>query len=157
MTYGDLTFHQYCDKIDSVTASQINSVASKLLAGKPTLLVTGGSINLVPSVTDVSRQLNWDPLTRRSSNSNKTSPFPSKSRYTRGSLKWLAGRKCVLYNDYSKLQGCTKHKWQRGYKYKCIRRWTGLDNNKNIRSHNRKWKWVIKSCFILFRGLRYFW
>ena len=58
MTYGDLTFHQYCEKIDNVTASQINSVASKLLAGKPTLLVTGGAINLVPSVTDVSRQLN---------------------------------------------------------------------------------------------------
>merc|ERR1719446_1631840 len=58
MTYGDLTFHQYCEKIDNVTASQINSVASKLLAGKPTLLVTGGAINLVPSVTDVARQLN---------------------------------------------------------------------------------------------------
>ena len=24
MTYGDLTFHQYCEKIDNVTASQIN-------------------------------------------------------------------------------------------------------------------------------------
>lgn len=58
MTYGDLTFHQYCEKIDSVTASQINSVASKMLAGKPTLLVTGGAINLVPSVTEVGRQLN---------------------------------------------------------------------------------------------------
>lgn len=58
MTYGDLTFHQYCDKIDNVTSSQINSVASKLLSGKPTLVVTGGAINLVPSVTDVSRQLN---------------------------------------------------------------------------------------------------
>merc|ERR1712153_191617 len=49
MTFGDLTFHQYCDKIDAVASSQINSVASKLLAGKPTLLVTGGAINLVPS------------------------------------------------------------------------------------------------------------
>ena len=58
MTYGDLTFHQYCEKIDSVTASQINSVATKMLAGKPTLLVTGGAINLVPSVTEVGRQLN---------------------------------------------------------------------------------------------------
>ena len=57
MTMGDLTFHQYCDKIDNVTSSQINSVASKMLQGKPTLLVTGGAINLVPSVTDVSRQL----------------------------------------------------------------------------------------------------
>ena len=58
MTYGDLTFHQYCDKIDAVTSDQINKVATKLLAGKPTLLVSGGAINLVPSVTDVSRQLN---------------------------------------------------------------------------------------------------
>ena len=59
LTFGDLTFHQYCDKIDSVTSRDINRVAEKLLSGKPTLLVTGGAINLVPSVTDVSRQLNW--------------------------------------------------------------------------------------------------
>jgi processing peptidase subunit beta len=58
MTYGDLTFHQYCEKIDAVTSSQINSIAGKLTSGKPTLVVTGGAINLVPSVTDVSRQLN---------------------------------------------------------------------------------------------------
>ena len=57
MTYGDLTFHQYCDKIDAVTSSQINRAAEKVLAGKPTLLVTGGAINLVPGVTDVQRQL----------------------------------------------------------------------------------------------------
>ena len=58
MTYGDLTFHQYCEKIDAVTSSDINSVASKLLQGKPTLLVTGGAINMVSSAADVSRQLN---------------------------------------------------------------------------------------------------
>jgi predicted Zn-dependent peptidase len=58
MTFGDLTFHEYCDKIDAVTSSSINRVASKVLQGKPTLLVMGGAINLVPSVTDVSRQLN---------------------------------------------------------------------------------------------------
>jgi predicted Zn-dependent peptidase len=58
MTFGDLTIHQYCDKIDSVTSDQINRVASKLLSGQPTLLVSGGAINMVPSVTDVSRQLN---------------------------------------------------------------------------------------------------
>jgi processing peptidase subunit alpha len=57
MTYGDLTFHQYCDKIDAVSSEQINRVASRVLSGKPTLLVMGGAINLVPSVTDVSRQL----------------------------------------------------------------------------------------------------
>lgn len=58
MTYGNLTFQDYCDSIDAVTSAQINSVATNLLAGKPTMLVTGGAINLVPSVTDVSRQLN---------------------------------------------------------------------------------------------------
>jgi processing peptidase subunit beta len=58
MTFGDLTIHQYCDKIDNVTSDQINRVASKLLSGQPTLLVSGGAINMVPSVTDVSRQLN---------------------------------------------------------------------------------------------------
>ena len=58
MTFGDLTIHQYCDKIDSVTSDQINRVASRLLSGQPTMLVSGGAINMVPSVTDVSRQLN---------------------------------------------------------------------------------------------------
>jgi len=58
MTFGDLTFHQYCDKIDAVTSEDINRIASKVLSGKPTLLVSGGAINLVPGVTDVSRQLN---------------------------------------------------------------------------------------------------
>lgn len=58
MTYGDLTFHQYCEKIDAVTSSDVNAVASKLLSGKPTLLVTGGAINMVSSAADVSRQLN---------------------------------------------------------------------------------------------------
>jgi predicted Zn-dependent peptidase len=55
MTFGDLTFHQYCEKIDTVTSSDINAVASKLLSGKPTLLVTGGAINMVSSAADVSR------------------------------------------------------------------------------------------------------
>ena len=58
MTFGDLTFHQYCEKIDAVTSYDINNVASKLLAGKPTLLVTGGAINMVSTAADVSRQLN---------------------------------------------------------------------------------------------------
>jgi predicted Zn-dependent peptidase len=57
MTFGDLTFHQYCDKIDAVTSDQINRVASKVLSGKPTMLVTGGAIILVPTITDVQRLL----------------------------------------------------------------------------------------------------
>ena len=57
LTYGDLTFHQYCDKIDAVTSSQINAAADRLLGGKPTMVITGGAINLVPNITDVQRQL----------------------------------------------------------------------------------------------------
>ena len=58
MTFGDLTFAQYSERIDAVTSEQINQAASKVLSGKPTMLVTGGAINLVPSVTDVAAQLN---------------------------------------------------------------------------------------------------
>ena len=58
MTFGDLTFAQYCEKIDAVTSDQINACASKTLSGKPTMLVTGGAINLVPTITDISKQLN---------------------------------------------------------------------------------------------------
>ena len=58
MTFGDLTFAQYCDRIDAVTSEQINAAATRVLSGKPTMLVTGGAINLVPSITEVARQLN---------------------------------------------------------------------------------------------------
>ena len=58
MTYGDLTFHQYCSKIDAVTSADINSVATRLLAGKPTMLVTGGAINMVSSAANVSEAVN---------------------------------------------------------------------------------------------------
>ncbi len=56
-TFKDLTFHKYCDQIDSVTSSQINKAAEKAFAGKPTLVVTGDAINLVPNITDVHKQL----------------------------------------------------------------------------------------------------
>ena len=57
LTYGDLTFHKYSDQIDAVTADDISRAASRALSTKPTMLVTGGAINLVPSITDVQRQL----------------------------------------------------------------------------------------------------
>jgi mitochondrial-processing peptidase subunit alpha len=58
MTFGDLNFQQYCDKIDSVSSEQINRAAARVLSGKPTMVVTGGAINMVPTITDVQRQLN---------------------------------------------------------------------------------------------------
>jgi processing peptidase subunit alpha len=55
---GDLTFHQYADRIDSVTSSDINEVAERMLATKPTIVVQGSAINVVPTINDVQRQLN---------------------------------------------------------------------------------------------------
>lgn len=57
LTFGDLTFHKYCDQIDAVTAEDIKRAASRALSTKPTMIVTGDAINLVPSITDVQRQL----------------------------------------------------------------------------------------------------
>ena len=55
---GELTFHQYCSRVDEVTSRDINSVAEKMLSGKPTILVQGSAINVVPTINDVQRQLN---------------------------------------------------------------------------------------------------
>lgn len=57
IAHGDLTFHQYADQIDAVTSQDIKRAASRTLGTKPTLLVSGGAINLVPTITDVQRQL----------------------------------------------------------------------------------------------------
>lgn len=56
-SHGSLTIWKHLDAIESVTSSQINDAAKRILAGKPTMVVTGGAINLVPSMTDVQRQL----------------------------------------------------------------------------------------------------
>ena len=53
-----MTFHKYGEMIDSVTSSQINSAADKAFSEKPSLVVTGDAINLVPNITDVHKQLN---------------------------------------------------------------------------------------------------
>ena len=58
MTFGDLTINAYCDIVDQVDSAQINRAATKALGGVPTMVVSGGAINLVPSATEVSRQLN---------------------------------------------------------------------------------------------------
>ena len=55
--YGELNFHKYAEMIDNVTDSQIADVVGRVTQGKPSLLVTGGAINLVPTVTDVQNLL----------------------------------------------------------------------------------------------------
>jgi hypothetical protein len=55
--FGALNFHKYSEMLDEVTSSDINRVVSRALNSKPTMLVTGGAINLVPTITEVQRQL----------------------------------------------------------------------------------------------------
>jgi len=54
-TFGELSFHSYTKQIDSITVSDINRAAREMFVGKPTLVVTGDAINLVPNVTDVAK------------------------------------------------------------------------------------------------------
>lgn len=58
MTYGNITFHDYLENIDKITSEDINSIAAQMLAGRPTMVVTGSAINVVPSVDDVQKMLN---------------------------------------------------------------------------------------------------
>lgn len=53
MTFGTLTHRDYINEIDKVTSEQINKVASRLLKGKPTLVVLGSGINEVPTIGDI--------------------------------------------------------------------------------------------------------
>lgn len=39
--------------IDGVTSERINQATERMLQGKPTLVVTGNAINLVPSIADI--------------------------------------------------------------------------------------------------------
>jgi len=43
--------------IDNVTSDQINKAVSNLLKGRPTLVVTGNAVNLVPSIADIQAKL----------------------------------------------------------------------------------------------------
>ena len=58
MTYGKLTFQEYLENIDRITSEDINLLATEMLKGKPTMVVTGSAINVVPSVVDVQKMLN---------------------------------------------------------------------------------------------------
>ena len=56
-SHGSLTMWKHMEAIENVTSAQINECAKRMMATKPTMVVTGGAINLVPSMTDVTRQL----------------------------------------------------------------------------------------------------
>jgi predicted Zn-dependent peptidase len=58
MTFGKLTFNDYLEQIDKITSLDINVIATQMLAGLPTIIVTGSDIESVPSVTEVQKMLN---------------------------------------------------------------------------------------------------
>ena len=43
--------------IDNVTSDQINRAVDRLVQGRPTLVVTGNAVNLVPSTADIQTKL----------------------------------------------------------------------------------------------------
>ena len=49
--------NQYLTLIDNVTSDQINRAVDNLLKGRPTLVVTGNAVNLVPSISDIQAKL----------------------------------------------------------------------------------------------------
>jgi hypothetical protein len=48
---------RYLDLIDGVTSQDINKAAELLLKSKPTMVVTGNAVNLVPSIADIQGRL----------------------------------------------------------------------------------------------------
>ena len=49
--------YEYANLIEQVTSKDINEAAELLIGRKPTLVVTGNAVNLVPSVADIQQRL----------------------------------------------------------------------------------------------------
>jgi hypothetical protein len=49
--------YDYAHIIEGVTSKDINDAAEFLLTKKPTLVVTGNAVNMVPSVADIQQKL----------------------------------------------------------------------------------------------------
>jgi len=43
--------------IDNVTSEQVNKAVERLVKRRPTLVVTGNAVNLVPSISDIQTKL----------------------------------------------------------------------------------------------------
>jgi predicted Zn-dependent peptidase len=49
--------YDYLNLIDQVTVKDINEAANLLLENRPTMVVTGNAVNLVPSISDIQQKL----------------------------------------------------------------------------------------------------
>jgi phosphopantothenate synthetase len=47
----------YINLIDQVSSKDINEAAELLLRNRPTLVVSGNAVNLVPSIADIQQKL----------------------------------------------------------------------------------------------------
>jgi predicted Zn-dependent peptidase len=49
--------YDYAQLIDQVTSKDINEAVELLVSRKPTLVVTGNAVNLVPSIADIQQKI----------------------------------------------------------------------------------------------------
>jgi hypothetical protein len=49
--------YEYINLIDQVTSNDINEAAEFLVKSRPTLVVSGNAVNLVPSIADIQQKL----------------------------------------------------------------------------------------------------
>jgi hypothetical protein len=49
--------YDYINLIDQVTAKDINEAVNLLFEKRPTMVVTGNAVNLVPSIADIQQKL----------------------------------------------------------------------------------------------------
>jgi len=56
-TFGRLTFQEYCENIDKVTAEQINHAVAKMLFTRPTFVAEGGGVNRLPNYDKIQNML----------------------------------------------------------------------------------------------------
>jgi hypothetical protein len=55
--FGRIMNYDYINLIDQVTGKDINEAINLLLEKKPTMVVTGNAVNLVPSLHDIQQKL----------------------------------------------------------------------------------------------------
>ncbi len=57
MHFGKVVNEGYVEMIENVTSEDINKAAEHLLKSKPTMVVTGNAVNVVPSIADIQGRL----------------------------------------------------------------------------------------------------
>jgi len=56
-TFKDVDINKYIRWIDEITPQHLSEAVNNILKGKPTMVVTGSAVNLVPSVGDIHKKI----------------------------------------------------------------------------------------------------